>query len=252
MLEVDFHSHTVRSACGMCSALEMIAAARRKGVKGILISDHAPGLGGARGLALENALCGFRSFANRMPDELDGVRVFKGIEANVMDREGAIDVPLDLAVRLDLVLLGAHPYTPYPNGDPETNAAAMARAIERHPWVDIVVHPRKRPYALAVAPLLPVVAERDIALEVNNGAMFHGASTPEDVGEMIRLADNAGVRLSLAGDAHFVDELGRDQHIRRALAASGVEPARIVNRTLADAEAFVAERRERRRRMASE
>ena len=224
----------------------MAAAARRKGVTGILICDHGPGLGMPTQATFWWRLSGFHTLASRTPSTIEGVRVFKGIEANALDREGAIDAPFDVARHLDLVLLGLHPYTTYPGGDAKENAAALCRAIERNPYVDILVHPYNPAFPTDLARVLSLAAEQGIAVEINESVMSGGRRSEEDVAERVRLCAREGVAVSLGSDAHWADEVGEDESIRRVLDMAAGESLRVVNRTLTDAEAFVAERRERR------
>jgi len=248
MLEADFHGHSTRSSCGQCSVMEMCEAAFRKGMKGLTISDHAPGIGAAEGLALEAALCGFSTFGVRVPRYVCGVRLFKGVEANVLDDSGAVDVPLDLARRLEIVLLGVHPYTTYQSGSAGKNTDALLRALESHPYADVISHPYQRGFAVDLARVAPLARELGVAFEINESVLAWRRADESAVVDMIQMAVAEGVGLSLGSDAHYVDELGLDSNIVKALAKAGGAP-RIVNRTLADAEAFVAERRQRREAM---
>jgi putative hydrolase len=40
MIPVDFHSHSLFSGCGVHTVLEMLTAAKAKGLKGLAITDH--------------------------------------------------------------------------------------------------------------------------------------------------------------------------------------------------------------------
>jgi len=250
MLEVDFHCHSVRSVCGQCTVLEMVAAAQRKGLRGIAITDHAPGLGCVAGAAFEYALSGILTFARRFPDREGAVRLFKGVEANVLDRSGRIDVPLDLAADLDLVLLAFHPYTTYPPGTAQENTEALVRALERNPYVDVIAHPCNYDLPLDVSSLAPILRDQGIAVELNNGSLASGKEPVEAVTALLSFAAREGLRVALGSDAHVVHQVGGDEAIREVLQRAGTG-CRIVNETLASAESFIAERRRRRSRSRS-
>ena len=64
MIEVDLHSHTHFSNCGLHSCLEMLEAARAKGMKGLAITDHGLSLGGRL-----NSI-----FFERLKDPVPGIR----------------------------------------------------------------------------------------------------------------------------------------------------------------------------------
>ena len=200
-------------------------------------------------MALDTALCGFSTFGIRVPRYVCGVRLFKGIEANVLDDAGAVDVPLALARRLDVVLLGVHPYTTYQPGSVTKNTDALLRAMERHPYADIISHPCQRGFAVDVRVVAPLAREQGVALEINESVLAWNRVDAAAVVDMIQAAEAERVGLSLGSDAHYVDELGLDTHIEDVLARAGGAP-RIVNRMLADAEAFVDARRQRRNSLA--
>ena len=42
MLEVDFHSHTFFSKCGLHSIIEMLTEAKNRGLAALAITDHGP------------------------------------------------------------------------------------------------------------------------------------------------------------------------------------------------------------------
>ena len=70
---VDIHSHTFVSHCGWNSHLEIAEAAQIQGLHAIAITDHGPSHGaGMR-----------RKFILRFDGYWKGIRVLKGIEANI-------------------------------------------------------------------------------------------------------------------------------------------------------------------------
>lgn len=99
MLQVDLHSHTLFSRCGLHTILEMLNQARALGLEALAITDH--------GLTLGGHLNG--PFFDRLQDPVPGVKLLKGVECNVLNDGGHIDLPMQWIQHLDVVLVGLHP-----------------------------------------------------------------------------------------------------------------------------------------------
>lgn len=102
MIAVDFHSHTLFSGCGVHTHLEMLTHARNLGMQGLAITDHGPEVG--RRFST--------TFFDRLQQPVPGIKLLKGIEANLRGLDGEIDVPTHVYPYLDMVLLGFHGNTP--------------------------------------------------------------------------------------------------------------------------------------------
>ena len=82
---VDLHTHTYASGHAFNTLYEMAKSASEKGLGLYGVSDHGP--------AMEGAANRFYFIAgNRVPDYLFGVRTLFGIEFNIIDYEGNVDV----------------------------------------------------------------------------------------------------------------------------------------------------------------
>ena len=99
---IDLHNHTIASGHAYSTMEEMISRAKKKGVKILGISDHAPALEGGPNIFY---------FGNLfvVPREIDGLILLKGVEANILDFEGNIDVPERFLKRLDYAIASLHP-----------------------------------------------------------------------------------------------------------------------------------------------
>ena len=71
-------------------------------------------------------------FANYriIPPVINNVKVLKGIESNIMDKDGAIDVPERIAGRLEIVSASLHEPCIRP-GSKADNTSAVLGAIEQ-------------------------------------------------------------------------------------------------------------------------
>ncbi len=82
---LDLHTHTTASGHAYNSLYEMVQAASAKGLSLFGCSDHAPAMPGS---------CHSFHFINFkvLPRTLYGVRLMMGVELNIMDYEGAVDL----------------------------------------------------------------------------------------------------------------------------------------------------------------
>lgn len=243
MLAVDLHTHSIRSRCGMHTHLELIQAAAARGLRGVAVTDHGTALGGP-------GVSG--TFVKRFPGEYAGVRVWKGIEGNVLP-DGSTDVPAGLLPSLDLVLIGLHDVVPRGLGE-EANTELLVCCLRRCPWIDVVVHPDIASYPVRVREVVRAAAELGMAVEFDNA---NASAAKTDLARMREMAEEvlaAGCDALISGDAHSVSELGEDGAVLRALDDLGVPERRLrgllVSSSLERAEAFVLRRRERRREAA--
>ena len=122
-LVVDSHTHTLASPDGFSTVDEMAAAAARARLEGLAITWtpmlHFMGYG-------------------KLPRELSGVRMFYGVELNIMDFDGRVDMPEDILARQHVVIASFHTMCTKA-GTCEENTRAYLRAME-NPYVNIIGH----------------------------------------------------------------------------------------------------------------
>jgi putative hydrolase len=201
----DFHVHTMYSD-GAGAATAMVEAAEARGLEGVALTDHGPELdvGTPRG-KLATMLQDIR-----LAQDGAGIPVLAGIEANVVDESGTIDVDDEFIEKLDILVVGIHKLGKA--RDPvELARDYLGRAthtIERHK-VDVFAHPFYFHHYLAPHLLLEdlegfvrLAAERGAAMEIN---MKYRA--PDE--DFLKLCMREGVKLSIGTDAHTTGEVGQ-------------------------------------------
>ena len=85
MLEVDLHVHSLFSECGIHTHIELLQHGKMLGLKAIAITDH--------GKTLKSRIPS--PFFDRLKDPVDGIRLLKGMECNVVNDTGVVDLPKD-------------------------------------------------------------------------------------------------------------------------------------------------------------
>lgn len=220
-LEADLHTHTIASGHAYSTFKEMVEAADQKGLKMIAITDHGPNMSGA-----PDSEFFFNTIIwSRM---INGVHVLRGIEANIIDTKGQLDLPDEILDQLDIVLAGFHTGTGYRGSTVEDNTKAMIAALE-NPRVHIITHPGNPRFPIDFEKV--VLAARDCgkALEINNSSFFIRPKSIEFCVRIAELAKEHGVMVAVNSDAHIYYQVGDFSLAMGIIDRAGIEKSQIIN-----------------------
>ena len=220
----DLHVHTIASGHAYSTVAEISRVAADKGLALIALTDHGPAMpGGPHAYHFSNQTA--------IPDVIYGLRVLKGIEANVMDRRGRLDLDEFRLSKLDIVAVGLHSVcSPY--GSKKENTTMMVEAMQ-NPFVDIVVHPGNPEYLVDEETIVKAAARYDVALEVNNSSLTvsRKGSLPH-CDNIVSLAKTYGTKLIVGSDSHYCETVGEFSVAAELLAKHGVLPEQVLNTSL--------------------
>ncbi|MBN1420882.1 MAG: DNA polymerase/3'-5' exonuclease PolX [Planctomycetes bacterium] len=197
----DLQMHT-KASDGRNTILEMAEKAKSLGYEYILITDHSKAVRVANGLDEERLLEHCRAI-DRANDRIDGIRILKGIEVDILP-DGSLDLRDDALAACDVVVASVHFRFSMPE-DEMTDR--IARAISRH-RVHILGHPtgrlilQREPYAVDLARIFEVARDAGVAMEIN--------AHPDrlDLRDVdARAAKEAGLRIAISTDAHAREQL---------------------------------------------
>lgn len=124
----DLHTHTVASGHAYGTLQENLREAAARELYALGTSDHSPGMPGGTDPA-------FFDNYKILPRELFGVRLLRGMEANITDYDGTVDGGLIMA-NLDYVIASLHSHCIKP-GSVEDNTRAVIGAM-KNPHVKII------------------------------------------------------------------------------------------------------------------
>ncbi|MBS3982549.1 MAG: PHP domain-containing protein [Dethiobacter sp.] len=214
----DLHTHTDYSH-GKGSIEDNVRVAMKRGLQAVGIADHGPGhffigIGGAHA---------FR----RMKEEIEMLRhkypeveILFGVEANIVDTDGTIDVSTDILRELDFLLVGYHKLVRprslaafwqgarnFWSGWTKTSSAslraanttAITSAVRRYP-ITAIAHPGLQ-IDIDTAELARVCKEYGTFLEINSS---YGSELDPYISESLP----TGVRFLLSSDAHAPERVG--------------------------------------------
>jgi DNA polymerase (family 10) len=197
----DLQMHTDASD-GRATLEEMVRGAQERGYEYIAITDHSPHVAVTQGLDAK-ALAEQIDKIDAMNDKLDGIRILKAIEVDILE-DGSLDLPDDVLKRLDLTLCSIHSNFGLSR---EKQTERIIRAMD-NPNFRILAHPTGRtigdrgPIDVDLERVMRAALERNCFMEVN--------AQPDrlDLNDIYaKLAKDMGLKLSISTDAHSPDEL---------------------------------------------
>ncbi|HET7603376.1 MAG TPA: DNA polymerase/3'-5' exonuclease PolX [Gemmatimonadales bacterium] len=217
------HCHTGYSD-GTSTIRDLANAAQAQGYEWIGITDHSQAAAYAGGLS-PAALQRQADEIDALNEELDGIRILKGIEADIL-KDGRIDYDAGVLDRLDFVIASIH------NRFSLDRAAMTARMLAAldDPHVTIIGHPTGRlllsrePYELDMDAVLARAAERGVAMEIN--ADPHRLDLDW---RYLPRARELGTMISIGADAHSVAGIGNMRFGVGSARKGGIGPAQVVN-----------------------
>lgn len=240
----DYHTHTLDSD-GVNTIDENVAAAKKRGLSEIGITDHAHYRPRNKKKRLQNALLAkaqvLRSGKNHE------IKSFYGIECNVVGPEGEIDISSDERRLYDYIVCGIHLsvqpkkfhqlFTYYipnmfwfvmrrfginwtPKSLVRKNTQAVVQAIEKNN-IDILSHP-SRYFRVNVLEVARACVARGTAMELNNKKI---SFRPVDFERMAKM----GVKFVIDSDAHKAENVGRMDRVEDFLKLCDYDPSCILN-----------------------
>lgn len=230
-LKGDCHVHSLWSDGGS-EIREMAEAARGLGHEYMVLSDHSPRLTVANGLSPDRLREQLEVVAG-LNRELKPFRILTGIEVDI-NEDGSLDQEPELLAQLDVVVGSVHSQL---RMERSLMTRRMVTALA-NPQLDIIGHctgrmktpKRNRPPSDFDPEIVFAAALRfDKAVEIN--ARPERLDPPK---RLLRLAVEAGCRLSIDTDAHAPGQLEWLAYGCERAAACGVELASIVNAMPAD------------------
>ena len=232
MFETDLHAHSLFSACGLHSIIEILTAAKQKGIKAQAITDHGPYLG--RKIS--------SPFFERLKEPVNGITLLKGMECNIIDENGNIDTVTDYLPWYDVLLLGLHNFIGTDNS-PQYYSRLIIKAIKKNPYIDIIVHPNASRYLTDYNMLTKAALETGIAIELNNSKLRYGKATERETIKLIESCKETGCLVAVSTDAHAINEVGNFDAIGQLLEKTNFPKEKIINRSLESTLSWVEKRK---------
>ena len=160
---LDTHAHTIVSGHAYNTIREMAQMAKEKGLEAFALTEHAPQMPGT---------CHEFYFQNLhiVPREMYGVRLFMGVELNIMNEKGEVVLPESTLCQMDIAIASIHGPCYKGERTEEAITAAYLAAME-NPLIHIIGHPDDGRYEVDYEALVQGAKEYGKILEVNNHSL---------------------------------------------------------------------------------
>lgn len=196
----DTHTHS--SACGHAysSIAENAYAASQKGLKYLAMTEHGPLITGAPD---------YYHFVNlqEIPHQLHGVIMLKGIEANVLDDKGALDLDQSILSTLDWVIVSMHVEVLKPQNK-QYHSKAWLSIIE-NPYIHVLGHCGDERYPFDEKAVLRAAKKYGKIIEINTRSFRTRHGAKENCKRIAQKCMDEGVPVVVSSDAHFYTSIGR-------------------------------------------
>lgn len=238
MYPADLHTHTIASGHAYATLTEMVRSAQEKGLSLLGITEHSSGIPGAPDdIYFQNLRV--------VPRELFGVRLLLGAEINIINYQGALDLPPRVIRMLDVRIAGIHSVC-YRLGSMKENTRAVL-AVLQNPSIDIIAHPDDGNCPLDYEAITAAAKEHHKILEINNNAMRMQSrkDVADNIRTILRLCMQLECPVLLGSDAHFTNDVGNFDQVEPLLQEVGFPDRLVLNRDPAAVLDFLAENRAR-------
>ena len=199
-LQADLHTHTIASTHAYSTIMENCQWAEKYGIEAIAMTDHAMAMPDSpHEWHFENLRC--------LPRKICGVTVLKGIESNIVDIEGNIDVPEWMLKNLDWVVASMHEQAI--KTDTVENITNAYLKVCKNPYVDVIGHCTSDAFFFEYEKCVKAFKEYDKLVEINESSIINKAGSRKNCYELLKLCKKYEVPVVVDSDAHFCQNIGQ-------------------------------------------
>lgn len=231
-LAIDTHTHTYASGHAYSTLIENARAAKENGLDMFCTTDHAESMPGAPH---------YWFFSNQkiLPRFLEGVAIIRGVEANILNIEGEVDIHPTTDSKLDWAIASFHEpvFRPANKG---AHTEALVNVIESG-RVDALGHLGNPNFDFDFERVLRCAKEHNVAIEINNTTL-KGQSrvgSVERCYEIAKVGHDIGVYFTTGSDAHFCHDVGNLSLAGELLDKVGVSPDKVITHSCSQFLAFL-------------
>lgn len=233
MLEIDLHTHSIRSGHALNTVYEMAEEAKKRSIVILGIADHGPSMQGAPHE-------GYFWISDKL-HKLYGVEILLGSEVNILNKNGDIDLTREFLEKQGIIIAGIHAKTPYGINSLEHNTEAMVNAM-KNPYVKIISHPFTSEFKVDIKKIVEAACLSNTLLELND-EHFKRESGNEPFLEaynlLVCLCKKYGYPIIINSDAHIANKIGENRNVLKAKKAIGLTNNMIINNQEHDLRLFL-------------
>lgn len=218
---IDTHTHTIVSGHAHSTLLENVRCAADKGLKMLAVTDHGVAMPGGPHIYYFGNL-------KVIPRVIWGVEVLRGVEANIMDYDGRLDMPEERLEKLDIVIASLHDVCLKP-GTREENTRALINAMDNK-YVDIIGHPGNPAFEIDIDAVVNAAKEKNVLIEINNSSFVTSRlGSYENCLNIAKKVREVGRQIVIGSDAHICFAIGEFDKAEEIIKKAGITDDMIMN-----------------------
>ncbi|NNN58470.1 phosphatase [Vibrio sp. 1-2 (7-a)] len=231
--KVDTHTHTYASGHAYSTLIENAKLAKENGLDMFCTTDHAESMPGAPH---------YWFFSNQkiLPRFLDGIAIIRGVESNILNTEGDIDIPLSVDRNLDWVIASFHEPVFRP-ANKETHTEALINVIQNG-RIDALGHLGNPNFDFDFQAVLTCAKEHNVAIEINNTTLKGNSrvGSVDRCHEIAQIGKDLGVFFTTGSDAHFCHDVGNLDLVGELMDKVGIDSKKVITHTAQQFLSFLA------------
>ncbi|PAU39687.1 phosphatase [Vibrio coralliilyticus] len=220
-LVVDTHTHTYASGHAYSTLIENAKLAKEHGLEMFCTTDHAESMPGAPH---------YWFFSNQrvLPRFIEGVAVIRGVESNILNTKGEVDIHPSTDKNLDWAIASFHEPVFRPSSK-EEHTEALINTI-RGGRVDALGHLGNPNFDFDFESVLTCAREHNVAIEINNTTLKGNSrvGSVERCHEIAQIGKKLGVYFTTGSDAHFCQDVGNLSLVSELMDDVGIDSARVI------------------------
>ncbi|BED92748.1 MAG: PHP domain-containing protein [Candidatus Paraimprobicoccus trichonymphae] len=197
-LIADMHCHTIASSHAYSTISENVQEAKKIGLKFLAITDHTGDMPGAPDPWYFDNL-------KIIPREIDDLVILKGVESNILNNNGEIDVPNE---ELEWVVASIHDVAYF--GDHTLKDCTNAWLnVAKNPIVNVIGHSGLCDFKYDYKKVIPEFGKNGKLVEINNSSFVIRPKSIENCKQIALLCKEYGVSIIVNSDSHFYTQIGK-------------------------------------------
>lgn len=195
----DMHTHTLASTHAYSTITENCKSAAEKGIRIIAMTDHW-------GEMPDSPHIWHFDNLRVLPRHICGVTVLRGVETNILNNEGELDMPRKTLENLEWVVASMHRQV-YEPSTVQNHTMAYLKAAE-DPIVDVIGHCTTAMFPIDFEKCIKKFKECGKLVEINESSILYKKGSYENSYEVLRLCKKYEVPVVFDSDAHYCELIG--------------------------------------------
>lgn len=225
---LDLHTHSIASGHGTAHTItDMARRAAELSLPVLGIADHGPATAGSGSISY------FRNLV-LAPRKRFSVSIFYGVELNITDGRGGVDLPHELLSSLDYAFIGMHRPVSV-SGSRDENTAACILAMD-HPKVRFIAHADDGKFPMDYERLLLAAKQKHVYPELNDCSLMPDSYRKDSYvnsRKILSLCMDMKLPILLSSDSHGTAHIADMCHCFPLLEELSFPPELVINSDLA-------------------